>query len=705
MENELMAIAGAAGDPQPSEARKALVDQWQKRVTLAKKFWQPAFSRMREDMAFAAGKQWPNGSPASTAGAEEEQYVANIVLRHIQQTVSSLYGKNPRTIAKRKKMLLSTVWDGSAETVMMAQQQAQMAMEAGAMPDPQTMAILQEAAQVQQHQKMLDKLAETLVLLYEHNIEEQIIPFKTQLKGMVRRSLTTGVGYVKLGFQRVMSRRPEVEQQIADAAERLSTIERLSKDMASGDVSPDDAEADQLQLTLKALQEDQPIIVREGLTFDYPDSTAVIPDPKCKQLRGFVGARWVAEEYFLTRDDIMEIYGVDVGEGSAKTYTKTDAFSELIARSMGEGGEDERTVYCVYQVYSRSDGLVYTLCDGHQDFLEEPHAPEPWLERFWPWFVYAKNEVYHEGSVFPPSDVRLIRDAQMELNRARQGLREHRRANRPKTIAPAGMLDEEDKAKLQSHPANALIELQALQPGQSVDSVLQAFKGPPIDPALYDTNPAFEDVLRVVGQQEANLGGTSGATATETSIAESARMTASGSSVDDLDEMLTELSRAAGQVLLSEMSADIVKELIGPGAVWPELNREVIAREVYLEIEAASTGRPNKAAEVQNFTQLAPIMMQIPGISPAWLAKEAVRRLDDRLDVDEAIMAGLPSMALMNRQAQTTAAPAGQDPNQQAPEGAGNTPDTNPDQVNAAPRQQQPNVMDPNVPTGQATLQ
>jgi hypothetical protein len=74
-----------------------------------------------------------------------------------------------------------------------------------------------------------------------------------------------------------------------------------------------------------------------------------------------------------------------------------------------------------------------------------------------------------------------------------------------------------------------------------------------------------------------------------------------------------------------------------------------IANELFLEVEAGSSGKPNQAVEVQNFQQLAPLLMQIPGITPYWLAKEAVKRLDDRIDLTEALSAGMPSIVTQNR--------------------------------------------------------
>src|SRR3546814_7077290 len=78
----------------------------------------------------------------------------------------------------------------------------------------------------------------------------------------------------------------------------------------------------------------------------------------------------------------------------------------------------------------------------------------------------------------------------------------------------------------------------------------------------------------MAGSKEANLGGAAGATATESSIAEGSRISSLESNTDDLDELLTTLARATGQLMLMELSVEKVIEIVGPGAAWPNLDRE-----------------------------------------------------------------------------------------------------------------------------------
>lgn len=538
--------------------------------------------------------------------------------------------------------------------------------------------IMTDAARVKNENVMMDKLAKTLQLLYAYEVDQQPAPFKAMLKMTVRRAITTCVGYVKLGFERVMQERPDMQKGVADASERLATLERLAADAADDITDEDDAEAEQLQLLINDMQREQNIVVREGLTFDYPLSWNIIPDTKCVELKHWTGADWVAEEFLLSPADIEEIYGVDVrGHCTEYTAPQEDAYGDPFV--MGQSGNndnrnwDDRTdenKAVVWEIYCRKDGLVYVLCDGYKDFLREPASPDVFNERFYPWYALVLNECDHERELYPPSDVRLMRDMQLEYNRCREGLKEQRIAARPFIATVSGAMDDADMQKITERRANDIVELNALQPNQDVKQLLQAYAGAGIDQNLYEVNPVYEDILRTTGIQEANLGGTSNATATQANIAEGSRMTSMGSNIDDLNDLLTELARNGGQILLREMSPERVKQVVGEGAVWPQVSAQEIAQEVLLEIEAGSMGRPNAAQEVANAQRLYPLLIQLPGIDPEFLAKDLLRRLDDRLDLTQAFKSNMPSIVAMNGMSRGAAPGAGMGPGAaQGPQG------------------------------------
>lgn len=643
--------------PEPTERRKALVSDLTARIKSAKAFHEKPFKQMFKDMD-AALKGYDD------AEWNDTNYVANILQRHVQQRTAALYAKNPQAVATRRDRMDYAVWDGEETSLAMAYQASQTASQA-ALPVPfEAQAIIQDYMAGQNHRKMLDNVAKTLEQLFDYFMNEQTPSFKSQMKGLVRRVITCGVGYVKVGFQRDMDRMPEVAAQIADVQGQIDYIQRIAKGAAKGEINQDDPQIEELMLSLKALTEEPMMIVREGLLFDFPEASSIIIDPMCRQLRGFVGANWIAHEMYLSPNDVEEIYGVDIKD----KFNSYDVKGRLMS-----DGQYERKAYgeidinktqreglvLVYEYYDQKSGLQYCLADGYEDFLREPMAPDVKVESFFPIFPLVFNEIEHKDVLFPPSDIKLLMPMQNEYNRARQGLREHRRANRPKYAAPAGMLEDADKEKLATHPANAVIELQALASGQKVNDVIQPVQQIGIDPNLYEVRTIFDDVQLVVGAQEANFGGVSKATATETSIAESSRMSSLGANIDDLDSFMSEVARAAGQIMLYEMSADEVKKIVGRGAAWPEMTREEIMEEVFLQIEAGSTGKPNRAAELQNIERIMPFLLQIPGIDPSWLAKELLKRLDDKLDITQAIVDKIPSIVAMNQsQGEGTGNPA-----------------------------------------------
>lgn len=86
-------------------------------------------------------------------------------------------------------------------------------------------------------------------------------------------------------------------------------------------------------------------------------------------------------------------------------------------------------------------------------------------------------------------------------------------------------------------------------------------------------------------------------------------------------------------------------------------------------------GRPNAAQEVANAQRLYPLLIQLPGIDPEFLAKDLLRRLDDRLDLTQAFKTSLPSIVAMNGMAQGSAPGAGMGPGAgQGPQGPQNAP-------------------------------
>ena len=508
-------------------------------------------------------------------------------------------------------------------------------------------AIVAEAAEITHQKRLYARMAKTLELVAQYSLDEPIPRFKTQAKQLVRRVLTCKVGYLKLGYQRLMEPTPDIDAKIKDTTDRILHLESLAADLADDVITARSKEAEELKLNLEALQAQQEVVAREGLVFGFPRAWNIIIDPNCSQIKGFVGADWIAEKYLFTPQQVQKIYRIDVSKNFT-AYTMEGDRRDKHRESRGR--EDNDTSYCaVYEVYDLVGQVCFTVIAGYDDFVKPPGEPDITLEQFHPYFALSFNDVENPDTIYPPSDVELIRPMAMEYNRTREALRNHRIANTPGMVTAKGVFPEETMNKLTLHAPHEVIEAE-IGKNDDIHKLLREKPVVQIQPALYSTEEIFLDTQRVVGAQTADFGGTAGASATEVAIADGSRVSTLQSNVDDLDEFLTDVMRNAGQVLFLEMAPETAKMIAGPGGVWPEISREDVAKELVLSVKAGSSGRPNRAARMAAIEKMGPLLMQIPGIKPRKMGEFMVAELDENIDIDDFFDEKLPSMVAMNAQ-------------------------------------------------------
>lgn len=626
--------------PEVSQGRSSLVAEWVDKIKDAEAYWGDKFKQMRIDAKYAAGK------------SKTTEMDVQLTLKHIKSKVASLYAKNPRVRASRKQKIYNKAWDGTEEQLQAARQSvispqvvAMQAMQTGIPPQPPAMntvmaqAILQEHAQIEQQKKLLDGVGKSLEYVLQYSLDEQKPKFKPQAKQAVRRAITTSVAYCKIGYQRIMGQSPDTSAQIKDITSKLSRIQYLADNLADGEFCENSKEQEELKIQLEDLQSRKDMILREGLVFTFPAAWSIIVDPCCEQLKGFVGAQWVAQKYLFTREQIQRTYEVDIDSCCAK-YTEDGSKKHSRAKSKG---------YCaVYEVYDLDGQLSFTVVEGYEDFLEEPEEPEVYLEQFHPFFPLTFNDTEEEDDIYCQSDVQLIRPHADEYSRKRNAIRTHRVANTPAYVASASAVDEDMARKFQDHDPMEIL-FTKLKPDE-VDKAIRPKPTIPIDAALYDVEDSFVDIQRVLGKQSADFGAGSQPviSATESSIAANGLATVEKSDIDEIDEWLTDIMEASGQILLLNMDEKTVKDIAGPGALWVQMSREQVAKEVDIKIEAGSSGLPNKQGRLMALEKLSPMLMQLPDVKKERLTRFVVRELDENIDVDEFIEPGAQSVVAGN---------------------------------------------------------
>ena len=632
----------------------AFVNDGRRKITSAKSHFKPVYDRMRECMDFA----YYNAPPR---WCESGRYVVPVLRRQLKQTTAGLYARNPVATAERRRKIDSVFWNGDLSTLEQSMQ-VFLAAASGQPIDPEIAAkaqeIIAEAEATKNKFALRDRFAKTLEILFDYYIRENDPDFKRQMKALIYRVKVCSVGYLKLDFQRLMKPRAAMQAKIEDDTTQLAEIDRLAK---SDDRSK--AEDTQLRLFDENPENDKPTILREGPVFDFPKSDKIIIDPQCVALDGFVGANWIAHELDLTPNEIERIYKVDIAKSAGN-----EQHIEEERKLFGESSFHDRKI-CVWEVEDKTTQQVFTICDKHDGFLREPSEPRVKLERFWTVFplVFDPNE--HPDHLYPLSFVYLMQDTQNEYNVARQGLKDHRRANKPMYGVKKGALNNDEMDLLRDHEANEVIEVQSLGRNEKLHDVVSPFQPYTIDPNQYAVHHVMDDVQRAGGMQEANIGGTSKATATESTIAESSRETGQSSEIDDLNDFLSGVAKGLGELMLGELSIETVKEIAGEGAVWPALSENDIFKGVILQVRAGSSGRPNQASTLAKFERAMPFVAQLPNVNPRPIAERYAEALD--IDPEELVIEGLPSINMANGGKLPTSSPA---PTAQGPQGQNNAP-------------------------------
>lgn len=644
------------------ERNAALVSRWRKRISKAKEHWAPVFKRMRDDqdwVYYGSRKDW----------WQDGGYVVNIMKRELRQSVVGLYARNPTAVATRRRKIDTVMWNGDMQQLRDAFDtvtQAQM----GVVTDPQVLMrsaqLVQEVLAVRPELALRERFGKTFELLFEYFIAEQEPSFKRQMKNLVYRAKINTVGFLKLDFQRKYGERKAVGSELRDDGALLDEVEmRRAKDPHIGG---EENEAKALETGfLEQSMQDRQVILQEGPVFDFPRSDKVIMDPNVVSIDGFLGANWIAVEMDMNREEIKRQWGFDIFEHWANE------------RPYDTSADDTRTV-SVWEVQDKITRTTFVICDGCDAFIREPAAPRVKIERFWTVFPLVLGFHEHYEHAYPLSDAHDMRDSQNEYNVSREALADHRRQNKPKYLAKKGtMQDENTKRALRSHASGEVIEIVISEPNQKLIDNFQAFQPYNIDPNQYNTSHVLDDFTLLGTKQEANLGMMSGATATESTIAENSRLSGQSAEVDDLDDFLSDVAKATGQLMMKELSQETVVKIVGPGAVWPELDDQMIADGVELTIRAGSAGRPNEAMTISKMERAMPFLIQIPGVNPEPLARKYAEALG--IPVEEAIIEGLPSISSLNRQAGPqpgagggVAPPPVGGPDDQGPQGADNAP-------------------------------
>jgi hypothetical protein len=601
-----------------------------------------------------------------------------------------LYARNPECEAIRRDRLDFELWDGKEASIAAAAAALNMGAQTGQI-NPLAMALLKDYSEGQLWRDLVDRVGKTVRFTAQYMWDSLQPAFKLQMKQLVRRVKTCGVAYVQVNYVDGLEGTLSTSETESTLIDRVKRIKHIAKKLSEQEIDENSPEVLTLASTaasvLASVSTSDTQNINQRITFDFLPSTSVIVDPRCRHLKGFVGARWLVIERIEVLDIVNQFYETKIPKNECKTYDDNGLRNDTAATSTDITDSSSPARVCIWDIYDLDSKSCFVICDGFKEFVQEPQAVIPETNHFWPVVALTFNDIETEpsckesGSIFPPSDVSLMRHPQLEWNRSREALRSHRIANTPAYITGKGWLTDNDKAALNDHEDSAVIELEGAQMGTDIGKLLPPFNHATLQPQLYDTSPLAQDIQLAAGTQETDLGRpVPRVTATGATIAEQSKNTVAASNTDDLDDFLSEIAQMEGEIILRYFKLETVKRIAGRGAVLPQENREDFINEIMLSVKAASSGRPNQALEISKVTQLTPLWLQC-GANPVGVCEIVTKAYDDRFDISKLFPLQLPM-----------AVPSNQKPEQQQAEPPPQQQKLNngaPVQQQAPPQQQQ----------------
>lgn len=615
----------SAGLPQPPE-RNELAQQWAARISRARRHWDKTHQRMTHARETVAGIDW-SADPRSPNFYRPR---ANLIHGTITSILPQIYARNPQI------SVTPEVANGGMKL-----------------------------------------FCTTLEKVLNHQFERGNL--KTAAKQAVRSALMTGIGAVKVLYQRSPQDDALHSQRHSDAQDNALHLAALTAAAADPTNPTPEATQSAAQYTQAAMQQGLELPRAEGLVIERILPERLIIDPACTDFYDYESADWIAQAIPMKRSSAEALFGIKLDSATSWEGERSSASAGSGTRlaslhSSTTSGDDGERKITVYEIWDAASHTVYTVAAGCSFFLRPPYSPPRLGQRWYPFFLLPYQPI--DGQFLGPSVFDLTEKLQAEHNAARDAYNRHRELCRPGWIASA----EVNPRTIHSLSNSQFGEIAIVDTeGKPLHSVITPRQYPPIDQAAYDTSAVRYDWELVTGVQDSQRGSIVKAkTATEAAIMQQGLSARVSEFRDQTEDWLQDIARFAAQVLLLELTADRIERIMGPfnptapAWDWPSISRADAFEMVNVRIRAGSTGAPDRQEEQSTWAQLLPILqglvtqimqLQAQGADTAPLVailRETIKRYDERLDVEQFIAMPSPPqpMPAAAPQAQPEAAAA-----------------------------------------------
>lgn len=572
--------------PEISTEEKAHVDRWAKWIKAAKEARKDFFERARKHRRYVRGLLNDDSDKVART---------NLIHSTLSTMLPRIYAKNP-----------------------------EIAVNPAPNVDPQLYPVAR-------------RFAETVRIVVQKELERASL--KKRMKTAVRSTQTTAIGWLKVSYQRDKRTDPLILQRLNDTQDNLQRIEHLLREIKDGDESSEiEAQRDELKQQVEALEGNVEVSVAEGLCIDFCLTDDVLVDASLRQFDAYTD-RPLAMGVWYSKDQFSETFG-RTPDTAATAYEKLGGEAE-------ETGKPELKArnYRVWEIWDKHSSTIYTITEGECRWTRAPYQPNKVGERWHSLFALAYNLV--DGQFEPLSDVELLQELQKEYEDTRNKFAEHREKSVPHWIADSSMDERDIKRKVVAELGEIVLVDAG---GRPLAEVFQAAQTLPVKAELYDVSQIRSDAELVSGIGDAARGNVQRAkTLGEAEILESSLATRTGERQDVNEDLIREIAEYSTEILLQELTPQQAQRIAGPSATWPSMQKRDVFEMLQIEIRAGSSGKPNKQREQQQWLQLLPELRELIGQvhdlrqkgdqvtadSLIEVAKETLRRFDERLDIEQ----------------------------------------------------------------------
>jgi len=462
-----------------------------------------------------------------------------------------------------------------------------------------------------------------------HNFRD---PFRRSTKDF----LTFGHGWLKVGYKFVEGQRELTDDEAADEFMRsrseVDLYAQVNPELAPSLPSDDELLANVVS-SVTTVVEDRPFVERIS-PFD------MFVDPEATSMED---AKWVAQRVIRPLEEVQSDKRFKQSVRSKVQADATILHDTLTSRQRKQFGTDADRV-TLWEFYDLQARTICIFSESSEGYLVDPQKLPYAFDS--PFVMIRNYDVPDE--FYPIGDLEMLEGPQLELDKTRSQMMNHRRKYSRKWLFRESAFSEAGRQALMDDRDGIMVPVEEDVP---LSDTIVPLPITSMSAELYGYSQTIEqDIDTISGINEYARGAAPEIrrTATEAALIQDAANARAADKLAVVEVAIAEVARRVLQVLQQFMTEEQVVRVAGPSGqqLWFTFGYEDISGEYDFEVEAGSTQPNNEAFRQQQAMSLMNAVAPLVGvvIDPAALARHVLQNGFGVKNVDDFLMQQQPMM-------------------------------------------------------------